>query len=158
MYKFIVLFGSSFWCYIPMCGLIYKLFYKAGSADKVASRSKKSRPFAKQTARESRAILSESRSLRLGGVVTIAIFCLVILSCNTNTNKETKQEKEEIKQIEEVHLRYTQDLKTGLCFAHYWGGDLHGSGPAMSMIPCSYVCVVRGKSNLHQTSLPTCIK
>lgn len=35
-------------------------------------------------------------------------------------------------------IHYYKDNRTNLCFAYWWGGNLHG-GPALTNVPCEQV-------------------
>jgi hypothetical protein len=55
-------------------------------------------------------------------------FALVLLVGCRGTDQEVAKEVTD-------EIIYMQDVRTGLCYAYYWGGSAHG-GPALTVVPC----------------------
>ena len=78
------------------------------------------------------------------GVVCIVLLTFLISGCE---NPETVQVQKEAKRVQRLqsnanevvdNIQYIKDLRTGLCFAYYWGGMANG-GPALATVSCEAV-------------------
>ena len=60
----------------------------------------------------------------------LLVLCLMLFGCDDGENKTA--------QYALNNLVYVRDVRTGLCFAFYWGGSAHG-GPGFTTVPCEAV-------------------
>ncbi len=83
-------------------------------------------------------------------LVAVCIGILILFSTGCKRAEEVRakvraQEENRREQILQANanevvsdIQYIKDMRTGLCFAYYWGGMPEG-GPALTTVPCEAI-------------------
>lgn len=78
-------------------------------------------------------------------VTVVAVIAMLATGCKKFQEYQKAQAKAELALLLQQTasdvasaIVYIKDERTGLCFAYYWGGGVHG-GPALATVPCEAI-------------------
>jgi hypothetical protein len=72
------------------------------------------------------------------------VLALFVAGCENSEVVRTREEDQRVQRLQSDAnkvvgmIQYIKDLRTGLCFAYFWGGVDNG-GPALATVPCEAI-------------------